>query len=399
MSVERLWLGNDGKYQVQASYVCLFQDKKVKLRKPNGAMIAIPLNLLCSDDIAFIATQSKLPTRDSTLKKMQKSKTLATQDISTSSSYYSGETLTTTPESQKTEFLNKKNYAESEPLLFQVTTSAMNQNVRHLSEDESTQMIPKRSLSSITDQFKRQTFLPESRHNTFIDTKNLANIPSRAASLISFYLDFRSRLQLSCVSRRLHQIVFKPEVWKTVLFDKSDHYMVNDEYYYKMVVYLQQRGNLQKAIKHVDLDGTVVTSASVLLSVKYLENLDSISTQGCWNILTYQLAADLTKLAMKYSSKYPSKISKVTLGKVLHRGPVTTENMKDEQNILDSKSFGQDAWFMNAALNKLTSKNVIFDVVTCGNCHVGAASQDFMCISCGILPLKKCAGCAPRCDR
>lgn len=54
-TTERLWLGNDGKYQVLASYVCLFQDKKVKLRKPNGALIAVPLSVLCPEDIAFIA--------------------------------------------------------------------------------------------------------------------------------------------------------------------------------------------------------------------------------------------------------------------------------------------------------------------------------------------------------
>ncbi|KAI7891330.1 uncharacterized protein EV154DRAFT_563459 [Mucor mucedo] len=393
MPVERLWLGNDGKYQVQASYVCLFQDKKVKLRKPNGAMIAIPLNLLCSEDIAFIATQSKLPTRDSTIKKTQKSKTLVTPELSTSSSYFSGETLAHT-ESQKIE-LDQRPHIGSEPMPLQVTTSANRQNVRHLSEDESTQMIPKRSLSSITDQFKRQTFLVESRQNAYIDIKSLANLPSRAASLISSYLDFRSRLRLSCVSRRLHQIVFKPEVWATVSFSKSDHYMVNDEYFYQAVVYLQQRGSLQKAIKHVELDGTVITSASVLLAVKYLENLEFISIQGCWSVLTYQLATELTKVAARHSDKYPSKISKVTLGKVLHRGPMST-NVANEKTCLDSKSFGQDAWFMNAALNKLTGKNVAFDVVTCGNCHIGAASQDFVCVSCGILPLKKCAGCAPR---
>lgn len=391
MPVERLWLGNDGKYQVQASYVCLFQDKKVKLRKPNGAMIAIPLNLLCSEDIAFIATQSKLPTRDSTIKKAQRNKIVTAPDLSISSSYISGETLTTT-ESQKVEL--NDTHIGSGPMLLQVTTSPNRQNVRHLSEDESTQMIPKRSLSSITDQFKRQTFLLESRQDAYIDIKSLANVPSRAASLISSHLDFRSRLQLSCVSRRLHQIVFKPEVWATVSFSKSDHYMVNDEYFYQAMVYLQQRGNLQKAIKHVLLDGTVISSASILLAVKYLENLEFMSIQGCWSVLTYQLATDLTKVAAKHSGEYPLKIRKVTLGKVLHRGPVNTEN-----GSLNSKSFGQDAWFINSALNKLTGKNVIFDVVTCGNCHIGAASQDFVCVSCGILPLKKCAGCAPRCDR
>lgn len=256
----------------------------------------------------------------------------------------------------------------------------MQQNLRHMSQDKSTQMMPKRSLSSITDQFKRTTFIPGSPNQATF--KNLATLPNRAATLIASYLDFRSRIQLSHITCRWHQIVFKPDVWKTVSFHLSD-YFINDEFYYQMVVYLQQRGNLQKAIKHVDLDGTVITSASVLLSVKYLENLETISIQSCWQLFTYQLATDLTHLGNLSPNPYPSKISQVTLGKVLHRGP-TTNITNDGQKPLDSKSFGQDAWFMNAALNKLTGKNVAFDVVLCGACHVGAASQVFLCVACGF---------------
>lgn len=387
-TTERLWLGNDGKYQVQASYVCLFQDKKVKLRKPNGALIAIPLNLLCPKDIAFITTQSKILTRDTTKNNSKPNNIVLNDEISKKASTTSGQTLIPSPPHSIK--------AETEVALQEVTKSSMNQNVRHMSEEESTQMIPERSLSSITNQFKRQTFLPDHKHT---DIKNLANIPSRAVSLISSYLDVRSRIRLSAVSRRLHQIVFKPEVWTTISFQSVDLAMVNDEFYYQVVVYLQQRGNLQKAIKHVKLDETVITSASVLLSVKYLENLDTLSIQSCWNLYTYKLATDLTNLASKIPNPYPSKISKVKLGKVLHRGSTDKANTTENQKPLDSKSFGQDAWFMNSALNKLTGKNVSFDVVLCGSCHKGAASQDFSCISCGILPLKKCVGCAPRCDR
>ncbi|KAG2231074.1 hypothetical protein BDF21DRAFT_490066 [Thamnidium elegans] len=380
MSVERLWLGNDGKYQVQATYVCLFQDKKVKLRKPNGVMIAIPLILLCQQDIAFIATQSKVPASDSTLtSKLEIASTTSSPNCSSQGSLLHSAT---------THFDTKTSLEEP---LKELTPSSLNQHVHRMSQDETAQMIPNPSFSSVTDQLKRHTFIP----NNKIDLKNLASMPSKALGLICAYLDVRSKLRLSSLCRRLHQIIFKPHVWQTITFDPSYHHLVTDKFYYQLVIYLQQRGHLQKSICYVHLDSTVITSASVLLSVKYIENIDSISIESCWNVYSYQLAADLTQLVKTAAHKYPSKISRVTLGKVLHRGPITAE----EQSQLDSKSFGQDAWFMNAALNKLTNKNVNFDVVTCGHCHLGAASQDFLCAACGILPLKKCVGCAPLCDR
>ncbi|GAA5799353.1 hypothetical protein HPULCUR_004767 [Helicostylum pulchrum] len=383
MPVERLWIGNDGKYRLQATYVCLFRDKKVKLRKPNGVVIAIPLNLLCPQDIVFIATQSKVLTTDSTISKLE--------TTSTTHSYTSSQdSLIPTP---PTTHFDTKTSVEEEPLQ-ELTPSCLNQHVHHMSQDETAQMIPNPSFSSVTDQFKRHVSIPTTTSSDLI--KSLASsLPSKLLGLICAYLDVRSRLRLSTLCRRLHQIIFKPHVWNTITFDPSYHHLVTDKFYYQLVIYLQQRGHLQKSICHVCLNSTAITSASVLLSVKYLENIDSISIESCWAVYSYQLAADLTQLVKTAAHKYPSKISRVTLGKVLHRGPITAE----EQVNLDSKSFGQDAWFMNAALNKLSKKNVNFDVVTCGHCHLGAASQDFLCAACGILPLKKCVACAPRCDR
>lgn len=381
MSVERLWLGSDGKYQIQASYVCLFHDNKVKLRKSNGVVVAIPLNLLCPEDIAFIATQPKIQPSKSTT-------TYNSYSVSPSS-YLSGDSLATPPE--LAEFTDKTSL---EPP--QVTALGMDRNGRHMSKDETTQMITKRPLPYVVEQFQPPSFTTQtSQLGSTINSRNLAHIPSKITSLISCYLDFRSRLLLSSLCRRLHHIVFKPEVWNTVNFHSSYEYKVNDKYYHTLIMYLRQRGSLQKSVQHVNLDRTGITSASVLLSVKYLENIETISIEKCWSVFSYQLAKELTHLAKNFCHKYPSKISKVTLGKVLHRGTITAEDQKD----LDSKSFGQDAWFMNAALNKLSNKNVHFDVVACAHCHLGAATQDFTCVACGILPLQKCITCAPRCDR
>lgn len=397
MSSERLWTGNDGKYQVLATFVCLFQDKKVKLKKPNGAMVAVPLTFLCQEDIDFIATQAKPLAQDPASTTASKPALTGRDSCYTSSS--KTETTDDTKLSDEPDELKKTTAAVA---ALQVSPAANHQNVRQISQDESIQMTPKRSLSSITDQFKRQTYYQSDR-DVPLDTKNLAHLPSKTIIRMTSFLDVRSRLQMSLISRRFHQLIYRPDVWHSIKFRPSDQFMVNDQFVYQLVVFLQLRGGLHAAIQHVDLDGTVITASSVLLLIKYLENIQTLSVQTCWQLYTYPLATQLTHLAKSAPEQYPSKIAKVTLGKVLHRGPVppthTDQDNSQPGPLLESKSFGQDAWFMNAALNKLTKQNVEFDVVLCGTCHLGASSQVLQCASCGILPLKKCMGCAPRCDR
>ncbi|KAL4207056.1 hypothetical protein CU097_009903 [Rhizopus azygosporus] len=388
---ERLWLGNDGKYQVYASYVCLFQDKKVKLRKPNGSVIAVPLNLLCEEDIAFIATQSG-HLKNESMKQNDRPKSekyiLPTLQLSSSPEYSSSEDTVSTVASNKVH--SEQHLVSSPETLQQVAPVSNHQQVRHMSPDESKRMIPKRSFSSMTEQFKRQTFID----SPLTDAHNLAYLPSKVIGSLLSFLDTRSRLRLSMVNRRLHRLVFRPETWTSVWFSHHDNDMIDDAFLYRLAVFLQRR-DLHNAIKHMILDGTNVTASSILLVVKHLENVETLSIQSCWNIHTYELATELTRLA-KSSKRYSCKISRMTIGKVLHRGPTQLEQ---HEAPLDSKSFGQDIWYINAGLNRLSNKNVVFDVALCNTCHVGAAGQEFHCMSCGILPLFKCVGCAPRCDR
>ncbi|KAK4515599.1 uncharacterized protein ATC70_010550 [Mucor velutinosus] len=392
---ERLWTGSDGKYQVLATFVCLFQDKKVKLKKPNGSMVAVPLTFLCEQDIAFIATQAK-PLAQGPANITNKP-ALSSQD----SSYTSSSKTETTDDTKLSDEPDEMKETTAAVAALQVSPAANHQNVRQISQDESIQMTPKRSLSSITDQFKRQTYYQSDR-DVPLDIKHLAHLPSKTIIRMASFLDVRSRLQMSLVSKRFHQLIYKPDVWNCIKFRPSDQWMVNDQFVYQLIVFLQLRGSLHTFIHHVDLDGTVITASSVLLLIKYLENIQTLSVQTCWQLYTYPLATQLTHLAKSAPGQYPSKIARVTLGNVLHRGPVPPHTNQDKGQpglLLESKSFGQDAWFMNAALNKLAKQNVEFDVVLCGTCHLGASSQVLHCASCGILPLKKCMGCAPRCDR
>lgn len=334
---ERLWVGNDGKYTVYASYVCLFQDKKVKLRKPNGALVAVPLSLLCDDDITYITTQSKSPTEDSTV-----------------------------PNSPVKNSFN----SSSESL----TLEAIPSIIQHMSTTESFQMIPKRSLSTITDPFKR--------HNKF-----LANLPARVLIKIAALLDVHSRLVLSTVSSRCRQIVLKPKVWRTLFFLSSNHYRIDDRFIYLLVVFLQSKCTaLHKSINNVILDGTIISTKTVVFLIQNLENLIMLSLRSCWHVMTYELAVSLTNM-----QPIATSIAQVTLGKVLHRGPISPS--------IDSKSFGQDVWHMTTALNRLANRNVYVDVALCSNCQTGATSHEFYCSCCGYLSLKKCITCAPKCDR
>ncbi|KAI8086820.1 uncharacterized protein B0P05DRAFT_506198 [Gilbertella persicaria] len=367
MSEQRFWTGNDGKYKVQASYVCLFQDKKVKLKKPNGSFIALPLSLLCPEDIAFIATQSPLPTRDST----QRPGILPIQNNIYSEPFESSTISTDTRETI---------LQQERPMMRQIASL---QSVRHISKDESSQMIPKQSLSSMADQFKHQTYLS----TPTLTLQRLAQLPNRAIILVGSYLDVRSRFRFATVARQFYPILHKAEVWETVFFYASDHYMIDDKFLQGLIDFLE-RCQLQNVVKHINLDRTAITSSSFILLIKHFQYLETISIQSCWSLMTFPLAVQLIELA-----KQPRSIalSRVTVGKVLHRGQTHQQ--------LDSKSFGQDIWYIHTALNKLANRNVLFDVVLCGTCHLGAASQTFRCASCGVLPLEKCIACAPRCDR
>lgn len=363
---ERLWLGNDGTYQVVASYVCLFKDKKVKLRKENGSVIAIPLSLLCEEDIAFIATQSG--------------------QLETNATF--GETndrLESTTVNLPSSF---ENTSPTTDVLRHIPTSSENQHVRHMTLEESKKMLPSLTLSSITERFKRQTFI----EGPLSDSMNLSYLPRRIIGRLFGMLDTNSRAQLARVNHRFHPFIFKPTTWETLWFIQQQNVMIDDIYLYKLILFLR-RFELNKAVKRVYLDETDVTSCSVLFIVQHLENVEILSIQSCWRLFTYQLAIDLIDLA-KNTKHCPLKLTRVIIGKVLNRGI-----LQESKDLLESKSFGQDVWIINSALNRLVNRNVSFDVALCNTCNIGASAYEFLCMSCGILPLLKCAGCAPRCDR
>ncbi|KAI9257664.1 hypothetical protein BY458DRAFT_518576 [Sporodiniella umbellata] len=366
---ERLWLANNGSYQVVASYVCLIKDNRVKLRKENGAIIAVPLNLLCEEDIAFITTQSRHLTMEPNPDEANISTGVEYETLGSSADCQLNNTPSTTQRSLRC-----------------ISKTPENANVRHMTLDESRKMIPNRSLSSITEQFKRQTFI----ENPWTDKMNLAYLPRRVIGQLFNILDVSSKAQLAVVSHRFYPFISKPASWETLWFVQQQ--TVDDLFFHRLVAFLQHLG-LHKAVKHIFLDKTRVTSESISYAIKCLENLETLSIQSCWKVFTYDLALELTELA-KDIPRHKSKLTQVSIGKVLNRGP--SHELKE---IIESKSFGQDVWIINSALNRLTNKNVVFDVALCKTCHIGASAYEFVCVSCGILPLLKCVGCAPKCDR
>ncbi|CAO3667729.1 unnamed protein product [Rhizopus stolonifer] len=254
--------------------------------------------------------------------------------------------------------------------------------------EESRKMLPSLTLSSITERFKRQTFI----EGPVSDSMNLSYLPRRVIGRLFSMLDTNSRAQLARVNHRFHPFILKPITWETLWFVQQQNVMIDDIYLYKLILFLR-RFELNKAVKRVYLDETDVTSCSVLFIVQHLENVEILSIQSCWRLFTYQLAIDLIDLA-KNTKHRPLKLNRVTIGKVLNRGI-----LQESKDLLESKSFGQDVWIINSALNRLVNRNVSFDVALCNTCNIGASAYEFLCMSCGILPLLKCAGCAPKCDR
>lgn len=63
--VTRTWKSSDGAYSIDAEYVGA-KDGKVSLRKPNGAVVEVPLARLSAEDQAYVAKQALDPDESST---------------------------------------------------------------------------------------------------------------------------------------------------------------------------------------------------------------------------------------------------------------------------------------------------------------------------------------------
>ncbi|KAF7732050.1 hypothetical protein EC973_007155 [Apophysomyces ossiformis] len=260
----RLWQGTDGKFQVKAAYVGLFQNTKVKLRKPGGAMIAVPLDRLCPEDIAYVATQSPQSSNDQ-----------QTTESETSSSP-------------------------------SVTVHGVAQHIAPM-RPESVRMLSKRSLSSITEKLKRQ----QPRQH------KLDALPVACLIIISHHLDSVSRVRLACTCRKLYHAVLRSEAWSHIWFRQEDLHRINDETI-EQITSLMLVHKLANAVRSIVLDDSIVTTMIVPWVLRNFRMLEHLSIQQCWGILSYPLADQLRQMLME--NRWRIRLREFRLGKVLRRG-------------------------------------------------------------------------------
>ncbi|KAL0094664.1 hypothetical protein J3Q64DRAFT_1858703 [Phycomyces blakesleeanus] len=385
----RLWEGNDGKFQVMASYAGLFKNTKVKLQKVNGSMIAIPLDFLCHDDISYISATLALPSAQNPhlpiFKPDEFYSSQSSDQLSSSSS------SSKVPENKSQDSSSR---FHEKAVSVAVTTKCLDNNSlnaeyymsQHVQEKYSSRPYI-RTKPLISSLIGRKS-LPVVYSRPF----SLSNLPDRVLVMIGFSLDVRSRIRLASTCQKLFKVLFYPEVWSSLWFLYEDLYTVNDSRIIAIAETLVKH-KVQNLIESVNLDGSVITALTVINLLKYFPCLEYLSIRTCWQVFSLDLATRLDQLAN--DSLYGISLSHLRLGKVLLRGPV-----KDIRNAsIDSKSYGQDVGFITHALSRLAGHLIDSDCHLCQFCNLGAAISTFDCAACGRIPLTKCYVCAPQCNR
>ncbi|KAI8149933.1 hypothetical protein BJV82DRAFT_4558 [Fennellomyces sp. T-0311] len=496
----RNWKGSDGKFEVEASYIGLFQNTKVKLRKNGGGMIAVPLDRLCEADVAYIAArsgQSDLASKTNPVA-IQKpdnpkevdipSPTLGLSFLATTTTASTSPPQHNAPVTSPTEIQPlppavaqpqsnpPSSQAEprqsipsqrvpSQPAPPQPTSwqqhvpqqipqqqatsmsSQLYQTVAHTAipatamqalsisagsplptdgyfsrkphqsdytgahhpqsatetllltqiehngpqvvrpmRPESVQLLSQRSLSSITERLQGQ-WQPR--------PQNLADFPLSTLANIAKHLDARTRVRLASVSRSFLQVTFRPPVWRDIWFLRHDLYRVDSALIHAMTQTLMNY-QLYHAVHNVKLDGAAITADAVIHMLVNFLSLRSLSIKGCWEVHSFPLGGKLMHIAATYGNRSPIQLERIELGKALRRG-IDKKELESKPNA--PQSFGQDVAVIRNALEQLAGRPIQIDCYLCDFCHVGASAPMLMCAACGTLPIHKCLGCAPKCDR
>ncbi|CDS10913.1 hypothetical protein LRAMOSA11399 [Lichtheimia ramosa] len=393
----RTWRGNDGKFEVEASYVGLFQKTKVKLRKAGGGMIAIPIERLSEADAAYVQArsgQTPLSTTTTTsthhdIAQLQPSMAALTLDNNNDYSpapapppEQQGQTPLTI---HTTESLSTTTTATQVALPTPVERHGLAQQVIPM-RPEAVRLLSQRSLSSITERLGHGQWQQR--------PQSLSDLPERALYTIAQYLDARTRVRLASTCTTLFQAVFRPQVWRHIWFMGYAGEYVDSATIHAMTLSLQ-RHQLQHAVQTITLDGTSVNADAIVHVLIHFPALRWLSVKGCWGVHSFPLGGKLMHLVASRSGVV-TQLERFELGKALRRG-VTQQDLEDKPNA--PQSFGQDLAVIRNALEQLARRPVQMDCFLCDYCHVGAAAAFVHCVSCGPVYIHKCNKCAPRCDR
>ncbi|ORX45885.1 hypothetical protein DM01DRAFT_1386430 [Hesseltinella vesiculosa] len=465
----RHWQGGDGVFEVEASFVSIFQKQKIKLRKLNGAIIAIPMDRLSKEDLTYVQqcigttlptpaqtpqpeqpvptqpqaqpptptpTASQPPTPQSFVNVHQQQH-LPAIDTHLPTSYINLATASASailsPAVTYTQVRPPPTLSHSTPHRSSPTASAhaiphpdpqrqsvyMNPHSRpppayrpalqpslpsYSSSYQPTQPHP--SPSANTNPNRRsptgaqpptmngvwsqlppshpatrsstivmRSAVPTSRPNKI---HSLTQLPNTIISRIGHWLDVRSRHQLARTCRRVHALVMRRDVWFYLDFNVDDWELIKDEQFQKLCGKLRQF-QLGSAVRHVVLDGTLVSAISVVSVFSTFPSIKSLSIRHCPLMDHQQLGKLLSGLA----------------GGTHLRELISFRMVNNKSN---KRIHGDDVQQIHRCLERLADQPVEIDCHVCDQCHINACTATLQCIHCGPVPVKRCTACAPVCD-
>ncbi|KAI8063936.1 hypothetical protein BC940DRAFT_321424 [Gongronella butleri] len=208
--------------------------------------------------------------------------------------------------------------------------------------------------------------------------QSLTQLPNTIVSRIAHWLDVRSRHQLARTCRRIRALVLRRDVWFYVDFNQDDLDRIKDDQFHRLCNQLR-RFQLGTSVRHIVLDGTLVTAVSIAYLFSSFPNIRSLSIRHC-------PLMDHTKLG---------KLLNDLVGGVQMRELVSFRMVNKKSN---KRIHGDDVKQIHRSLEQLAAHPVEIDCHVCEQCNVNACTKTLQCMHCGPVPIKRCTACAPVCD-
>lgn len=380
-------------------------------------MIAVPLDRLSEEDLAYVAARSG---QSAIVVQTEEAKVDHQNDVDPATNSYFAfrprmqpicnipEHQIHTPDTAPPATISAPSYAERVPSVGYASPVPPNGNNSHddhvvpmptpveykkpetvrAIRPNSIQLLPQRSLSSIT-----QKFLAAQSH-WHPRPRNLAGFPPNILTTIGRHLDTLSRIRFAQVSRAFRHSVLHPDAWYRIWFHRNDLHRVDTQLVHDMTRSLLSY-QLHHAVFVVEFDGSLITADAVVHTLLNFPNLRRLSIKSCFECCSSPLSGKLMHVAA-LGSYTRLRLERFEMGKMLRRG---IDQKESEKKANAPQSLGQDVYVISTALERLASRPVSMDCHLCDYCQVDAAASTLNCAGCGIVDIHKCLACAPKCDR
>ncbi|KAI8081441.1 uncharacterized protein BX664DRAFT_340400 [Halteromyces radiatus] len=417
----RLWKGKDGKFEVEATFVSIFQKTKVKLRKVGGASIAIPIHYISSQDVDYLISLfgidewHRLTTTSSSTEKNNNGSMISTNGSSLNSSLSTIPTPgtinnTTLDQTMTALSIQSSNSVTQDSLTASSSPSSCQPIIDdspsysisgsappvyhsthpiqyHDNIDNSMKTISRSQRSTSRPPQYQPNFAPLVPKQQKHRRRSLMELSSNIIINIGHWLDVRSRLQLSRTSRRGHALMMHRDAWFYLDFRRMDVDRINDSVF-RGLTFLLLRFQLHYAPRCVVLDHTLLTAFSIGHLLQYFPAIQTLSLRHCPAMDYHQLATVLDGLTTSPVSH--------------HQGAVCQSDLKVFKmisKVTSTPMHGTDIKIIHSALERLAQHPVEMDCYVCDDCQVNACTNTLTCLHCGVISLRRCKACAPVCDQ